>query len=1441
MMNYPLLSEYIEAIKLAEDNFDKLSNLRPVLDSNGQPVMSIGNFAVVFKMRDEQTGKLHAVKCFLKEQEGRDDAYRLITEELNKNVQKPNVCVNRVVKKRWTLDDFCSLHKKIRRITVFSKENSTGEDISYQFFCIPNEKDGDIIIEFSKELGILTDEEIKAKWFDLQVLLFQDGKYEISLSNIHYMLGGNSYLVTIKYFDKELFVDSKSTDENEFPILLMDWVDGIPLDKYINENNDNPRKLSLLALEFNRMAMWLINLPLAHGDLKPDNILVRNDGKLVLVDYDGMYVPAMKGQNARELGSPDFRHPSRTKNDFDEHIDDFPLVSILLSIKAISKNPKLMETYGATDHLLFSEMDYRDIAHSDVFKYFCLVKDENLNDLVRLFLFCLNNKDFRDLPLWYIFDNFFFDDNLQEHRMCSALDCNSPHFKWFNKGLYTSDYKKLVYYPYIRVSHELILHPNTEELSFGFEDIGHAVDSDSYYEWQWDSYPTTILYQSTPNVKFDLPNNTLLCVPKGATELFVNLGYERAIIVEGLVYIDQFGVVYSPNKKELLKFPYYGDLDYYRVIETCETIRDDAFRRYARYVGYEDVYYDGNCLKFIVLPESLRTIGKRAFYNCEFLESISIPQNVEYIDEDAFLGCTGLNSIIVDKRNCNYDSRNECNAIIESMSNTLLVGCKSTKIADGITTIGKGAFFDNRDLKRIIIPESILEIKDNAFYGCKNLLSVTIPDSTVSIGGRAFYKCEGLTNIRIGNNVINIGDKAFGECINLESITIPKSIQIIGTNILEKCDELTTIVVDEENKTYDSRESCNAIIETNTNTLVVGCSSTVIPNSVVNIGLFAFSECYGLKSLILPEGVEVIGDHAFENCYELKSMSLPNSLRMIGKDSFKNCYKLKAITIPINVTVIDDFAFYNCSQLETISLYYNITSIGNNILSHSYPTIHIPEGTKEKFFKLLPDYLHDKIVEDDTGSCKLLFLEENLSTEVTEEEIANGITDEFGVIYSNDGKRLLKGKEMDDYQIKEGVQIICDRAFSGRIYGVKSIHLPNSLIAIGNNAFELNSMQSLTIPRGVKFIGEAAFKQSVYLESVNIPDTVIHIGKEAFSNCFSLKFFKLPIGVSHIGDYTFSNCESLSSIFIPNSVKSIGNCVFNGCKSLYTINIPESVLTIGENPFRKSGVVMINCNSENYETDGYAIYDKGKRCLIGFYGKNVNIYIIPQTVEEIGEEAFVDNESLQKIVISKGCKIINIDAFAGCKKLTSISIPESVKKIGASAFCGCDSIINFSIPNSVLEIDNSAFSYCKNLVSIKLPNNITKICDYTFLNCYSLCSIVIPKSVRYIGASAFQNCQSIESIIVPENVLSIGNSAFEGCSSLQSLSILNNNIKIGDCIFCRCYSLHNANVPSWMKIETKDPLDDIIIFDYLDNKDKPIDNYDSDNPLLNDLDEYDTF
>ena len=287
-MNYPLISEYVEAIKSAEDNFEELNYLRPVLGDDGLPVMTSGNFAVVFKMKDERDGKLYAVKCFTKEQEGRSESYKLIADEL----------------------EFVS----------------------------------------------------------------------------------SNYLTPIKYLERELFVDTEQTEETEFPVLQMDWVEGKTLDKYLHEKSGDKFLLEMMAYQFCKMSSWLLSQPFAHGDLKPDNILVKDNGSIVLVDYDGMYVPAMKGQAPREQGSPGFRHPSRINSVFDDHIDDFSISLIAMSLKAYSISPALLNDYCNSNTMFFTEKELEHIQSAKaMMAIFELINNEELLSLYGAFMVALAN------------------------------------------------------------------------------------------------------------------------------------------------------------------------------------------------------------------------------------------------------------------------------------------------------------------------------------------------------------------------------------------------------------------------------------------------------------------------------------------------------------------------------------------------------------------------------------------------------------------------------------------------------------------------------------------------------------------------------------------------------------------------------------------------------------------------------------------------------------------------------------------------------------------------------------------------------------------------------------------------------------------------------------------------------------------------------------------
>ena len=289
----------------------------------------------------------------------------------------------------------------------------------------------------------------------------------------------------------------------------------------------------------------------------------------------------------------------------------------------------------------------------------------------------------------------------------------------------------------------------------------------------------------------------------------------------------------------------------------------------------------------VVIPESVEhegaaysvtSIGDGAFNNCSGLTSVTIPNSVTSIGSRVFRACSGLTSVT---------------------------------IGNSVTSIGEWAFYNCDGLTSVTIPNSVTSIGDNAFGSCSGLTSVTIPNSVTSIGGYAFNYCSGLTSVTIGNGVTSIGQYAFSDCSGL-----------------------TSIVVEEGNPVYDSRNNCNAIVETASNSLICGCNTSIISNSVTSIGSHAFYGCSALTSVTIPNSVESIGHEAFYYCDGLTSVTIPNSVKSIGEYAFYVCSGLTSVTIGNGVESIGEEAFGSCSGLTSVTIGNSVTSIGDGAFSN---------------------------------------------------------------------------------------------------------------------------------------------------------------------------------------------------------------------------------------------------------------------------------------------------------------------------------------------------------------------------------------------------------------------------------------------------------------------------------------------------------------------------
>ena len=431
-------------------------------------------------------------------------------------------------------------------------------------------------------------------------------------------------------------------------------------------------------------------------------------------------------------------------------------------------------------------------------------------------------------------------------------------------------------------------------------------------------------------------------------------------------------------------------------------------------------------------------------YYCTSLTSIEIPNSVTIIGDNAFNGCSSLTSMTVEENNPVYDSRNNCNAIIETASNTLISGCKNTVIPNSVTTIG-----------------------NYAFDYCRSLTSITIPNSVTTIGNYAFNACNSLTSIVIPNSVTTIGSSAFSSCSGLTSISVAAG-----------------------NTTYDSRDNCNAIIETTTNTLIAGCKNTIIPNSVTTIGDHAFHYCSSLTSIEIPGSVTTIGDYAFYDCISLTSIEIPNSVTYIGGSAFYNCRSLTSIEIPNSVTTIGKSAFGYCSSLTSITIPGSVTTIGYAAFC----------------------------------GCSSL----------TSVKIPNSVT--------TIGESAFKYCEgLTSIEIPNSVTTIGNTAFY-ECHRLANIEIPNSVTTIGELAFYFcSSITSVVIPNSVTTIGASAFSCCGSLTSVVIPNSVTTIGDNAFYYGISLTSITSFIPAEklfELGYYVFSGIDKENcTLYVPAGAK----------------------------------------------------------------------------------------------------------------------------------------------------------------------------------------------------------------------------------------------------------------------------------------------------------------
>ena len=828
----------------------------------------------------------------------------------------------------------------------------------------------------------------------------------------------------------------------------------------------------------------------------------------------------------------------------------------------------------------------------------------------------------------------------------------------------------------------------------------------------------------------------------------------------------------------------------------------------------------GGCsnLMSITIPEGVRSIGTNAFSGCSKLSSILIPKTVNSIGRSPFSNCVGLTSIVVDSCNGNFDSRNNCNAIIEKGSNCLIQGCKNT-----------------------IIPQSVKSIKDFAFVGCSLLSCINIPDSVTSMGQCVFEHCSSLTSVTVGNNLENIGHYAFFNCSSLKSIVIPNSVTRIEDSAFRGCSSLTSITLGDNVKNIESGVflNCSSLesisipegIECIRDNTFSGCTSLAsvnLPNSIIKIEKYAFEDCSSLDSLIIPNNVTSIGESVFDGCTGLKSITIPKSVTSIGGRAFADCSSLTSITIPNSVTSISGSTFSSCSSLTSVTMGNSVTSIGSYAFCRcsSLTSITIPNSV--------------------TSIGNSAFYECSSLTSIT---LGNSVT-------TIGNQAFYYCSKLTSVNLPNSVTSIGDYAFSA-CYKLDTVIVEATTPpSLGSSAFSITNL-TCYVPCGTvdaykasdwntycKAIIEPASEIQFNISVSDSTQGCIIIDQQPTCSNDTLIFHAEPIPSHYFVQWSDGNTDNPRTIILTQDTALAAEFAIKTCTLELSAEGNGTVTGAGTYNYGDTAIItarpdehhhFVQWSDGNIDTlrtivltqdtsitahfaiDTYTLYlyagsngivtgagtyDHGDTAIItatpndGYYftqwsdgnTDNPRTIIVTEDVwlsanfiigGQCGDSLYWTYEQSTKQLTLLGTgdmydyTVWTLPWQKYTHMIRSISLPEGMTTIGTSAFADCKYIHSIVIPSSVERIYDSAFENCRMLSEIQFGEDgvLTELGSWAFYNCHELKELAIPEGVTSIGYATFYGCTYLNELTLPATMEYIADNGFAYCAKLQKMTV----------------------------------------------------------------------